>query len=78
MTLIRPVLEALRDVAARGCVDAVLLYSPARLARKFANCALLLEELARAREWVECIKNGARRGQPRRPATGPGWAPPGP
>ncbi len=31
-----------------GCVDVVLVYSPDRLARKFAYQALLIEELARA------------------------------
>ena len=32
-TLLRPALEALRDLAAQGCVDVVLCYSPDRLAR---------------------------------------------
>src|ERR1039457_2452657 len=35
-TLARPALEALRDLAAQGCLDVVLVYSPDRLARKFA------------------------------------------
>ena len=39
-TLVRPALEALRDLAARGCVDVILCYSPDRLARKFAYQAL--------------------------------------
>jgi site-specific DNA recombinase len=47
-TLVRPALEALRDLVAQGCVDVVLVYSPDRLARKFACQALLLEEFARA------------------------------
>jgi site-specific DNA recombinase len=47
-TLVRPGLEALRDLAAQGCLDVVLVYSPDRLARKFAYQALLLEEFARA------------------------------
>src|SRR5271157_2979275 len=47
-TLVRPALEALRDLAAQGCVDVVLVYSPDRLARKFAYQALLIEEFARA------------------------------
>ncbi|HEX9571449.1 MAG TPA: recombinase family protein [Burkholderiales bacterium] len=47
-TLVRPGLEALRDLAARGCIEVVLCYSPDRLARKFACQALLTEELARA------------------------------
>jgi len=45
-TLVRPALERLRDLAAQGCVDVVLVYSPDRLARKFAYQALLLEESA--------------------------------
>src|ERR1035438_10304609 len=47
-TLVRPGLEALRDLAAQGCLDVVLVYSPDRLARKFAYQALLMEELARS------------------------------
>jgi site-specific DNA recombinase len=46
-TLVRPALEALRDLAAQGCLDVVLVYSPDRLARKFACQALVIEELAR-------------------------------
>src|SRR5271157_5461133 len=55
-TLVRPALEALRDLAAQGCVDVVLCYSPDRLARKFAYQALLLEEFIRAGTRVEFIK----------------------
>ena len=55
-TLVRPALEALRDLAAQGCLDVVLCYSPDRLARKFAYQALLLEELARAGVRVEFVK----------------------
>src|SRR5258708_21999566 len=43
-TLVRPALEALRDLVAQGCVDVVLVYSPDRLARKFAYHPLLLQE----------------------------------
>ena len=46
-TLVRPALEALRDLSAQGCLDVVLVYSPGRLARTFAYQALLIEELAR-------------------------------
>ena len=60
-TLIRPALEALRDLAAQGCIDVVLVYSPDRLARKFACQALLIEEFARAGVRVEFV--GAARGQ---------------
>jgi site-specific DNA recombinase len=63
-TLVRPALEALRDLAAQGLVDVVLCYSPDRLARKFAYQALLLEEFARAGVQVEFIKNGARGDSP--------------
>jgi DNA invertase Pin-like site-specific DNA recombinase len=52
-TLLRPALEALRDLAAQGCVDVVLCYSPDRLARKFAYQALLIEEFNRAGVRVE-------------------------
>ena len=55
-TLARPGLEALRDLAAQGCLDAVLVYSPDRLARKFAYQALLIEELARCGTRVEFVK----------------------
>jgi site-specific DNA recombinase len=55
-TLVRPALEALRDLAAQGCVDVVLCYSPDRLARKFAYQALLIEEFARAGVRVEFVK----------------------
>ncbi len=69
-TLVRPALEALRDLAAQGCLDVVLCYSPDRLARKFAYQALLIEEFARAGVRVEFVKRPARR-QPRGPAAGP-------
>jgi Site-specific recombinases, DNA invertase Pin homologs len=69
-TLVRPALEALRDLVAQGCVDVVLVYSPDRLARKFACQALLLEEFARAGVRAEFVKGPARR-QPRGPAAGP-------
>ena len=55
-TLVRPALEALRDLAAQGCLDIVLVYSPDRLARKFACQALLIEELARCGTRVEFVK----------------------
>src|SRR6516162_4980261 len=55
-TLVRPALEALRDLSAQGCLDVVLVYSPGRLARKFAYQALLIEELARCGTRVEFVK----------------------
>jgi site-specific DNA recombinase len=45
--LVRPGLEALRDLAARGEIQAVLVYSPDRLSRKYAYQVLLAEELLR-------------------------------
>jgi site-specific DNA recombinase len=62
-TLVRPALEALRDLAAQGCVDVVLCYSPDRLARKFAYQALLIEEFARAGVRTEFV-NGPRGDSP--------------
>jgi site-specific DNA recombinase len=40
-------LEALRDLAATGEIQTVLIYSPDRLSRKYAYQVLLAEELAR-------------------------------
>ncbi|HEY7446177.1 MAG TPA: recombinase family protein [Vicinamibacterales bacterium] len=47
-TLLRPGLEALRDLAATGQIEAVLVHSPDRLSRKYAYQVLLVEELARS------------------------------
>lgn len=58
-TLVRPALEALRDLVAAEAVDVVVCYSPDRLARKFAYQALLIEEFARAGARVEFV-NGPR------------------
>src|SRR6266446_6464366 len=46
-SLVRPGLEALRDLAAQGQIVAVLIYSPGRLSRKYAYQVLLGEELSR-------------------------------
>ena len=62
-TLVRPALEALRDLAAQGCIDVVLIYFLDRLARKFAYQALLIEELARCGTRVEFV-NGPRGDSP--------------
>src|SRR5690349_12612633 len=43
-TLLRPGLEAIRDLAATGQITAVLAYSPDRLSRKYAYQVLLAEE----------------------------------
>jgi site-specific DNA recombinase len=46
-TLVRPGLEAVRDLAAQGQIEAVLVYSPDRLSRKYAYQVVLAEELTR-------------------------------
>ena len=46
-TLLRPGLEALRDLAAAGHLEVVLVHSPDRLSRKYAYQVLLAEELSR-------------------------------
>jgi len=46
-TLERPGLERVRDLAAEGQIQALLVYSPDRLSRKYAYQILLIEELAR-------------------------------
>ena len=43
----RPDLERLRDLAAEGQLQTILVYSPDRLSRKYAYQVLLLEEFAR-------------------------------
>src|SRR5207302_1323691 len=47
-SLLRPGLERLRDLAAEGLIQAVLVYAPDRLSRRYAHQILLIEELARA------------------------------
>src|SRR3954453_22130956 len=46
-SLERPGLERVRDLAAEGQIQVVLVYSPDRLSRKYAYQILLIEELAR-------------------------------
>ncbi len=45
--LARPGLEALRDLAAEGQIEAALVYSPDRLSRKYAYPVVLAEECSR-------------------------------
>ena len=45
-SLVRPGLERLRDLAAEGQIEAVLVHAPDRLSRKYAYQVLLIEELA--------------------------------
>jgi site-specific DNA recombinase len=47
-SLLRPGLERVRDLAAEGLIQAVLVYAPDRLSRRYAHQILLIEELARA------------------------------
>src|SRR6058998_1118468 len=46
-TLARPGLERLRDLVSAGHVQAVLVYGPDRLSRKYAYQVVLLEEFSR-------------------------------
>jgi len=46
-SLVRPGLEALRDLVAQGHIEAVLAHSPDRLSRKYAYQILLAEEFNR-------------------------------
>ena len=45
--LVRPGLERLRDLAAEGRIDTVLVYAPDRLSRRYAYQVLLMEEFQR-------------------------------
>src|SRR5215813_6145092 len=56
-SLIRPGLEAMRDLAAQGQIEAALVYSPDRLSRKYAYQVLLVEELARCGVSVIFLKS---------------------
>ena len=55
-TLARPGLERLRDLAAEGLMESVLVYGPDRLSRNYAYQTLLLEELARHGTQVVFLK----------------------
>jgi site-specific DNA recombinase len=46
-SLVRPGLERVRDLAAEGQIEALLVHAPDRLSRKYAYQILLIEELAR-------------------------------
>src|SRR5881396_3771774 len=58
--LVRPGLEALRDLAAEGQITAALVYSPDRLSRKYAYQVLLAEELSRCGVELIFLKSPAR------------------
>ncbi len=55
--LVRPGLEGLRDLAAEGQIEALLIYSPDRLSRKYAYQVLLCEEFGRCGVDVVFIKS---------------------
>ena len=55
-TLDRPGLERARDLAAEGHIQALLVYAPDRLSRKYAYQVLLTEELERAGVDVVYVK----------------------
>ncbi len=55
--LVRPALESLRDEAASGQIENVIILSPDRLSRKYAHQALLIEELSRQGVNVIFIKS---------------------
>jgi site-specific DNA recombinase len=54
--LVRPGLEHLRDLAAEGQIEVILVYSPDRLSRKYAYQVLLLEEFGRCGVEVVFLK----------------------
>src|SRR6267378_2027880 len=55
--LARPALERLRDLAAEGQLEVVLIYAPDRLSRKYAYQVLLIEEFARQGVEIVFIKS---------------------
>lgn len=55
--LVRPGLDRVRDLAAEGQIEALLIYSPDRLSRKYAYQVLLVEELARHGVEVRFIRS---------------------
>src|SRR5258708_6161191 len=54
--LTRPGLERLRDLAAEGQVEVVVVYAPDRLSRKYAYQVLLIEEFARLGVETQFVK----------------------
>ena len=56
-SLLRPGLEALRDLAAQGQIATVLIYSPDRLSRKYAYQVLLAEEFSRCGVEIVFLKS---------------------
>ena len=62
-SLVRPALERLRDLVCQVPVDVLLVYSPDRLARKYAYQALLIEEFGKSGTTVVFVK-GSRGDSP--------------
>ena len=62
-TLVRPGLEALRDLAAQGCLDVVLVYSPGPAGPQ-VRLPGAAGGFARAGVRVEFVNNGARGDRP--------------
>jgi site-specific DNA recombinase len=60
-TLLRPGLDALRDAVLMGGVDCVVIYDPDRLARRFVDQQVVLEEIARRQVDVVFIHGGVAR-----------------
>ena len=58
--LVRPGLDALRDLAARAAFDLVLVASPDRLARNYVHQMVVLEELERRGAPVVFVDRPAR------------------
>jgi len=56
-TLVRPGLERVRDLAAEGVLETVLVYAPDRLSRKYAYQVVLIEEMARQGVEVVFLKS---------------------
>jgi len=56
-TLVRPGLERVRDLAAEGVLETVLVHAPDRLSRKYAYQVVLMEELARQGVEVVFLKS---------------------
>ena len=55
--IVRPGLEAVRDLAAEGHIEAVLIHSPDRLSRKYAYQVLLAEEFSKHGVELRFIKS---------------------
>ncbi len=56
-SLLRPGLERVRDLAAEGLIQVLLVHAPDRLSRRYAHQILLIEEFARAGVGVLFIRS---------------------